>query len=94
MLRIAFSLFFWVSVARWCYQEVLLVAPELTPYIDSFIEHFAIPTHDQWGDFVIDLSSGELRIRYRPDENPKNAESSHKSAKRTASDGRRPDQKR
>ncbi len=50
LFRCIFSLLFWVTVARWGYQEIALFAPETTPYIDRFIECFTPPTHDQWED--------------------------------------------
>ena len=48
MLRILLGLFISVSVARWMYSEVELVAPPLMPVLDYVVDATTIPTHDKW----------------------------------------------
>lgn len=52
-MRILFSLFFWVMVARWGYAELQLSLPGLIPYVDRAVQAMTIPTHDQWADSTI-----------------------------------------
>ncbi len=48
MLRICFSLFVSVTVARWIYSEAEIIAPSVLPAIDYVLESTQIPTHDKW----------------------------------------------
>lgn len=48
MIRLLFTMFMWVTVARWLYAEASLSAPFLVPVVDSMLEVVQIPTHDQW----------------------------------------------
>ncbi len=48
MLRLVFSLFLWVSVGRWTYSEIELLAPKAIPAVDALVEFLDIPTHDKW----------------------------------------------
>ena len=48
MVRLVFSMFMWVTVARWLYAEAQLTVPGVVPAIDGLLEVVQIPTHDQW----------------------------------------------
>lgn len=54
MIRILFSLFFWVLIGRWWYAEVKMVLPSATPVIDFALEKIQIPTHDKWNTKSLD----------------------------------------
>ncbi len=48
MFRFIISMLLYVSVARWMYAEIQLVAPSVTPSIDNLVNYLTIPTHDKW----------------------------------------------
>ena len=48
MIRLCFSFFVTVVLARWMYAEVQMVAPGAVPVIDFALQHVQIPTHDRW----------------------------------------------
>ncbi|RMD86130.1 MAG: hypothetical protein D6808_03960 [Candidatus Dadabacteria bacterium] len=48
MLRLLIGMMVTVTVARWMYSEVRLIAPSAIPTIDYVLEKVQIPTHDKW----------------------------------------------
>ena len=48
MLRLIFTLFISVTVARWFYSETKLMIPGALPIIDALLHATQIPTHDKW----------------------------------------------
>lgn len=66
MFRLIFSLLFWVTLARWGYQEIALYSPEVTPFIDRFIERFTPPTHDKWPQIVVKNGIDGFSIQLLP----------------------------
>lgn len=62
MVRLLFTMFMWVTVARWLYAEVELSAPFLVPAVDSLLEVVQIPTHDQWPEEPLHAALSEARV--------------------------------
>ncbi len=67
MMRLVLSLVLSVSVARWIYSEVKLIAPPIVPLIDFVVDATALPTHDQWSKdsvqqllALVETASGHL----------------------------------
>lgn len=54
MIRILFSLCFWVIIARWSYAEIKLLLPSAVPVIDYALDTIQIPTHDKWNAQTVD----------------------------------------
>jgi hypothetical protein len=48
MLKLIFTLVVSVSISRWIYAEVQLVAPAALPALDYVVERTEIPTHNTW----------------------------------------------
>lgn len=48
MIRVLFSLFLYVTVARWLYSEAKLLVPSATPVLEQVVTLAQIPTHDKW----------------------------------------------
>jgi hypothetical protein len=61
MVRILFTMMFWVVVGRYCYAELKLLAPSATPYIDQVLATIQIPTHDQWDPVLVGAISSGIR---------------------------------
>ena len=53
MIRLAFKLVMWVTIARGLYAEAALIAPASVPYIEAALHHVQIPTHDRWKDSTL-----------------------------------------
>jgi hypothetical protein len=62
MVRLLFTMFMWVTVARWLYAEAELSAPFLVPVVDSVLEVVQIPTHDNWPDEPFNAALSEARV--------------------------------
>ncbi len=61
MVRILFTMMFWVVVGRYCYAELKLLVPSATPYIDQVLAAIQIPTHDQWDPKLVGAISSGIR---------------------------------
>lgn len=57
MIRLFFSFFLTVVVARWIYAETKMVVPGAVPVIDFALDKVQIPTHDKWDSKSKELTS-------------------------------------
>ena len=48
MIRFLFACVFYSVVAKFGYQEVTMLFPQVAPIIDESFQRIEIPTHDQW----------------------------------------------
>lgn len=60
MIRLIFTMCFWVVVARWIYAETYVRFPTALPAIDYALDTVRIPTSDQWDLSQVEQVVGKI----------------------------------
>jgi hypothetical protein len=48
MIRFLISIYLSFAAVTWVVEEVKILYPSATPFVETFVEVVSIPTHDQW----------------------------------------------